>query len=121
MRRLSLILTVPLAVIVVIFALTNRQVTEVRLWPFGIELAAPLFLLVLLCALAGFLIGAAVMWFASGRSRRRHREARWRITDLERELQDARRREARFAKVAPQEASRLPSTQLAQGPQRPAA
>ncbi len=108
--------------IVVIFALTNRQVTEIRLWPFGIELAAPLFLLVLGCALVGFLIGAAIMWISNGRQRRRARDAQWRIIDLERDLQDARRRAAKAAKaVTPVGDSRIPSTELTQAPQRPAA
>lgn len=122
MRRLSLILTAPLAVMVVIFALTNRQIAEVNLWPFGIELASPLYRLVLLTLLLGFLIGAVIMWISNGRQRRRAREAQWRITDLERDLQDARRRAAKAAKaVTPVGDSRVPSTELTQAPQRPAA
>ncbi|MEM7226235.1 MAG: LapA family protein [Pseudomonadota bacterium] len=121
MRRLSLIITAPLAVIVVVFALTNRQVTEINLWPFGQEIAAPLFALVLGCAFIGFVIGAAVMWVSDGRVRKKRRAAEFRITNLEQELHDARRREANAAKVVSPGGSSLPSTELAKGPQRPAA
>ena len=118
MKRLSVIITAPIAVIVVVFALTNRQIAEVNLWPFGIELATPLYRMVLLSMLVGFLVGAVVMWISYGRQRKRRREAEWRITDLERDLQEARRREA---KAAQQGTSRIPSTELTHGPQRPAA
>ena len=121
MRRLSLILTAPIAVIVVVFALTNRQLAEVNLWPFGLELATPLYRMVLLSMLIGFIIGAVVMWVSDGRVRKKKRAAEFRIANLEQELHDARRREARNAKVVSGGARGLPSTELARGPQRPAA
>ena len=50
MRRLSWIISIPLMVIAVVFAVVNRQSTQVNLWPFDFELQAPLFLVVLLAA-----------------------------------------------------------------------
>ena len=122
MRRISLILTVPLAVIVVVFALTNRAATEIRLWPFGIELAPPLFFVVLGCALVGFFIGAMIMWLSNGRLRRRlgTPSGASPIWSAICRMADAARRKAAKA-VTPVGDSRIPSTELTQGPQRPAA
>ena len=122
MRRLSLILTIPFAIVIVIFAVTNQQSAAVNLWPFGIELTAPLYRMVLISFVIGFLVGAVVMWVSGGARRRRAWEAHMRITDLEQELQESRRREAKAAKtLAPARSSRIPSTELTQGPERPAA
>ena len=45
------------------FALANRQTAVVSLWPLGVEIQAPLYLLTLGTLLFGVLIGAAVAWF----------------------------------------------------------
>ena len=71
MKHLSWIITVPVAVVVIIFAISNRQGVAIDLWPFEIRFELPLFLLALGCILVGYFIGAAAMWVSEGRVRRR--------------------------------------------------
>lgn len=83
MRRL---LFLPLAAVVVLFALSNRQVVELRLWPFDVTWAAPLALAVLVPAAAAFLLGAAIVWLADLPARRRGWTAQRRAATLQREI-----------------------------------
>jgi putative membrane protein len=93
-KHFSWIITIPITVIVVIFALANRQPVQLDLWPFEISFAMPLFLLVLGCLLVGFFVGATVMWVSDGRVRRRERENRSKVRALESEMQKLKTREA---------------------------
>src|SRR5258708_16931807 len=67
MKRLSLVITVPLALIFVVFAISNRQVVELNFWPFGIALSLPLFLLALGMLAVGALAGGLWMWLPLAR------------------------------------------------------
>ena len=91
MRYVSWILTVPLMIVAVVFAITNRGGTTLNLWPLGITVEAPLFILVLGSALVGLLAGGAIAWLSAGAVRRRAREARHRAEALEREVARLRR------------------------------
>jgi len=65
------LLFVPLLVVLAIFALSNPQDVEIRLWPFDLAWVSPLGIAVLiLCAIA-FLLGAALAWAAGLAARRR--------------------------------------------------
>jgi len=90
-RRLSWIITLPLMVIAVVFAVVNRQLTQVNLWPFDIELQAPLFLVVLLSLFVGFILGGMASWMAATRKRRRAKGDRARLRNLEQEVQNLQR------------------------------
>lgn len=81
------LLFLPLAVLVVLFALSNRDVVELRLWPFDIAWAAPLALAVLLPAGIAFLLGAAIVWFSDLPARRRGWSAQRRAAALQREIE----------------------------------
>jgi uncharacterized integral membrane protein len=78
--------TLPLTVVFVIFAISNRQPVEITFWPLPIVIETRLFLVVLLSMLAGFLIGELVAWMGGRRWRREAREKSRRIEALEREL-----------------------------------
>jgi len=93
-KHLSWIVTVPLAVVIVVFAIANRQVVTIDLWPFDASLSGPLYLLILICLLVGFLAGATIMWLSEGRRRRLAREARDRSLELERQMTDLKRKVA---------------------------
>ena len=73
MKFLFWIIVVPLAVLVTVFAIANRGLITVDLWPLPFVIETPIFLLVLLCGLVGFLIGTFVAWLAGGKARRRAR------------------------------------------------
>ncbi len=94
--------TVPVAVVVVLFAVSNRASVSVTLWPLPVALAAPLYFVVLIALVGGFLVGGFVAWINAGRVRRTARARARRIAALERDLAAA---EARLA--APQPPARV--------------
>jgi lipopolysaccharide assembly protein A len=85
-RLVHWLVTLPVAVVVVLFAVSNRDGVAVTLWPLPLRLEAPLYLVVLLARVAGFLVGELVAWLNAGRARRLARERARRIEALEREL-----------------------------------
>ena len=94
---LSLIIGVPVAVVVVIFSIANRDRVTADLWTFEVSQSLPLFVLVLCSFVVGFLVGAAIMWLSSGRTRDKARENYYKASHLERELAAIRRKQAQQA------------------------
>jgi uncharacterized integral membrane protein len=87
-KALAAVILVPLAVIIIAFAVANRQVVTVSLDPFSAEhpaasLTLPLFALVIVLLIIGVLIGGIAAWL---------RQAKWRrlARRLEREIADQR-------------------------------
>jgi len=74
------------ALALIIFAVDNRQVVTVSLWPLPIEASAGLYLVVLVTLFAGFLLGELIAWMNGHRWRREARLKARRIEELEREL-----------------------------------
>jgi putative membrane protein len=99
-RVLYWLITVLAALFCVIFAVSNRAGVTLTVWPLSFELAAPLYLVVLLALLAGFLIGLLVAWVWSWGARRRAHQSARRIAALERDLAAAEQR-AKGAAVVP--------------------
>ncbi len=64
MKLLSGLIGFIIAVIALCFALANRQTATLSLWPFGVEVDAPLYLLSLGTLFVGLLIGALVVWLS---------------------------------------------------------
>ena len=86
MKFLFWILVALVAVVLALFAVSNRMSVALGLWPFPFVIELPLYLAILGALLIGFVGGALVAWIAG---RHRRRENRWRgrrITMLEREL-----------------------------------
>ena len=84
---LNWILFLPLAVLVVIFAVINRQGVTVVIDPFGSDIPglrfeAPLFIVIFIFLALGMLVGGVITWFRQGRHRRALREARSEIATL---------------------------------------
>ena len=98
MRPVHWIVTLPLAVVAVVFAVSNRAPVSLTFWPLPLELETRLYLVVLLAALAGFFAGAFTAWVNAGHARRLARERKRRIEALERELATS---QANFAKSDP--------------------
>lgn len=90
------ILFLPLAGIVVLFALSNRQPVELRLWPFDLIWQTPLSVAVLIAAAVSFLVGAGIVWVSGIPGRSRARAAARRADTLQREV-DAIRAQERAA------------------------
>jgi uncharacterized integral membrane protein len=89
-KVLSWLVGLPLAVIVLLFALSNRQVVAVGLWPLADGIDLPVYLIVLLPLLIGFLAGTLVAGLKGLKHRRIARRQTKRAADLERQLDQAR-------------------------------
>ena len=86
MKLFHWLVTAPLALVLVVFAVSNRTRVTVTLWPFPFELETRLFLVVLLSLLLGLILGMLITWLASGATRRESRARAKRIAALEREV-----------------------------------
>jgi uncharacterized integral membrane protein len=79
------LVTLPVTVILIYFAVCNRQIVEVSFWPFA-SVSVWAFMLALPALVLGFLAGELAAW-AGGRQRREEaRAAARRIAALEQEL-----------------------------------
>lgn len=91
MKHLSWIITLPITIVAVVFALSNRQPVVIDIWPLELSLTAPLYLVLLLAALIGFILGGVAMWFTAGRSRKRAREAAAKLREMEGQIANLKR------------------------------
>lgn len=90
MPRLSIIITLPLTILFVVFAIANRQSVTVNFWPFGIALDMPLFMLALGLLACGAVVGGLLTWFPLLRWRARAKSRERRVAELESRLEQAR-------------------------------
>ena len=86
MKLVHWLITAPLALVLVVFAVANREPINLTFWPLPVALTAPTYLVVLLTLLTGFLLGEFVAWINGHRWRREARTRSRRIEALEREL-----------------------------------
>ncbi|MBF0373316.1 MAG: LapA family protein [Alphaproteobacteria bacterium] len=86
MRLLSWIIGLPVAIALVVFAVANRQIVPVDLFPLPIAAELPVYLVVLGALLAGFLMGLLAAWIAGHRHRAKARAEARRAAHLEREV-----------------------------------
>jgi uncharacterized integral membrane protein len=87
-KIVAAVILIPLAIVIVAFAVANRQIVTVSLDPFSSEhpassLALPLFALIIVLLIAGVVIGGVAAWL---------RQAKWRrvARRLEREAEELR-------------------------------
>jgi uncharacterized integral membrane protein len=87
-KIVAAVILIPLAILIVAFAVANRQIVTVSLDPFSSEhpastLALPLFVLIIVLLIAGVVIGGVAAWL---------RQAKWRrvARRLEREVEELR-------------------------------
>ncbi len=101
MRTLfRLVIVVPIAVLILVFAVANRHWVTVSFDPFpgndiaGPEIKLPLFVLMFLSGVLGVFAGGAVVWLRQGRFRRLAREARAEAAEARGQASDLRDRVA---------------------------
>ena len=75
-----------LAILLILFAVSNREAVSLTLWPLPFLADMPVYLLCFLSLAAGAAFGASAAWVAGRRNRRELRNRRRRIEALEREL-----------------------------------
>ncbi len=96
MTRLRKIVTVlvlvPLAIVLIVFAAANREIVTVSLDPFdsaqpALSIRMPLFVLIFVFLIAGVLLGGFAAWLRQGRHRRASRALRSDLVGLRREIE----------------------------------
>ena len=112
-KRLSWIFTLPLALVIVVFAIANRDMVTFDLWPFELSVNAPLFVAILGSLFTGLLIGGLTAWLSSGKARWRARAAGRRAAELEREI--ARLKHEREQATAPRQTAGTPGVPAVPG------
>jgi uncharacterized integral membrane protein len=89
MKFLSWLITLPVVVLCVLFAVSNRQEVNLDLWPTGYVLSAPLFLISLGCLALGFFSGALLFWLGGLGTRLQRHHLSKEVERLKRELAEA--------------------------------
>jgi uncharacterized integral membrane protein len=90
-KVVAALLLVPLAVIIIAFAVANRQVVTVSLDPFSstppaASVTLPLFALVIVLLIVGVLIGGTAAWLRQGKWRRTARRLEREVSELRGEV-----------------------------------
>lgn len=86
MVYLTLIITLPLTVFAVLFALSNGQGVDLTLWPLEGKMSLPLSVVGLCLLATGFFCGALFVWMLSQKTRFKLWQETRRAERLEKEL-----------------------------------
>jgi putative membrane protein len=89
MKLLWWIVAAIVAIVLILFAISNRQTVSVGLWPLPALVDVPLYLVLLGTLIVGFVAGELVAWIRGWHWRREARRGRDRIATLEREVEAA--------------------------------
>jgi uncharacterized integral membrane protein len=105
-KILTAVIAIPLAAIIIAFAVANRQSVTVSFDPFSSADPAyaatlPLFAVVMLVLIFGVVVGGVAAWVRQGKWRRAARQLEAENRNLRADLDDARRRAATVAEPAP--------------------
>ena len=90
-RILSWIITAPIAIVVVLFVVSNLDKVTLHLWPLPFDMTIWIWALTLIELFVGFLLGAIVTWIGDRRRRREARLLARRATELEQLLAQSKR------------------------------
>lgn len=113
-KIVTAVIVVPLAIIIIAFAVTNRQTVTVSFDPFSVADPAysarlPLFVLVFLLVLLGVIIGGVAAWMRQAKWRRTARRLDADVRALHSEIEALRRGDANAGAARPSPSlARLP-------------
>jgi len=101
---------VPLGIVLIAFAVANRQIVTVSLDPFNSQHPAasvtlPLFALIIILLIVGVVIGGSASWLRHGRWRRTARRLERDLGELREELESHRRAASAASATIPQTAA----------------
>jgi uncharacterized integral membrane protein len=120
MRKfIAAVILVPLAILIVMFAVANRASVAISLDPFSAEAPAltahvPMFLLLLIVLIIGVLVGGTAAWLRQSKWRRVARRLERELRIARADAEDARRRLA--AAQAPPPAPAIPTIAYRRSP-----
>ena len=89
---MRLLIAIPLLLLLVLFALSNRTPVRLGLWPTDYTLELPLSLAVVGGMAVAFLAGGLLVWFSALAQRRRARHAEEMVRLLEAQVQELKAR-----------------------------
>jgi lipopolysaccharide assembly protein A len=89
---MRLLIALPLLLLLVLFALSNREPVPLRFWPTDYSLVLPLSLAVVGGMAIAFLAGGSLVWVSALAQRRRARRAEQTVRLLEAQVQDLKAR-----------------------------
>jgi uncharacterized integral membrane protein len=100
------LILIPLALVLIAFAVANRQTVTVSFDPFdqaepAFSVALPLYVLILALVIAGVIIGGAAAWLRQGKWRGRARQAESKARELRVENEQLKHRDGSAPSVAP--------------------
>ena len=109
----TILLLVPLAIVLIVFAVANREIVTVSLDPFdsaqpALSFRMPLFVLIFAFLIVGVLIGGFAAWLRQGRHRRASRALRSDLVGLRREIEILNTRLEPHADSRPPREDRVP-------------
>lgn len=94
MSYLTLIITVPLTIFAILFAVSNSADVTVGLWPFEKEYTVSTWIFGLAMLGAGFFLGALFVWILSQKTRFQYWKETRRAARLEKELDALNKKQA---------------------------
>jgi uncharacterized integral membrane protein len=107
-KLLNWLLLVPLAILLILLSVANRQPTTLSLDPMNVEAPAfsvelPLFILMFLILIAGILIGSFLTWVSQGKHRKALREKSYEANQLERKNDEIKKKasDGKSKEIAP--------------------
>lgn len=105
-RLTATVITLPITLAVVLFAVSNRQSVDLHFWPLPGSFDVPLYVIGLGTMVFGFLVGGITAWIGAGEARHRARVAERDARSLEARLTDVRAENDRIrAALPPSEAA----------------
>jgi len=89
---MRLVIGLPLLLLLVLFALSNREPVRLGIWPTDYALQVPVSLAVLVGMAIAFLLGGLLVWLSALTQRRRARQAEHAVRLLEAQVQELKAR-----------------------------
>ena len=93
MRYIAWIVTIPFALLLLSFAISNREAVTLGLWPLPFRIDAPVYLVALLPLLFGVVIGGLVLWFGRFATGLRMRRLETRLAATQKDLEGLKARQ----------------------------
>lgn len=104
MRFLAWLVGIPVAILAILLAVSNREPVTIGLWPFTEGVSAPSFVVALVPFALGLILGAGFAGIGTVRARWRHRSATRKVGRMQKEIDEMRarhQRENQSAALAP--------------------